>query len=189
MINSKCLLKGGENMKKILPIVLVLIVVGVGAFIFINRGPKGTTGDIDSQNSPSSDTFSGALKDAVKLGIAMKCTYKVEGNEYESFIKGENYRGKIKTAEGKTGEIIIKNNCMWTWSEGEAQGMKICFEESDLEMTNIWEQPQGAFGPDIAYTCLPTVVTDAKFTLPSNVNFMDIDEMMDDDAMKEGFGY
>jgi len=176
-------------MKKILPIIFVLTAVGIGAFIFMNRGTSETSLDVVSPESSTPDTFLGTLKDAVKLGAAMKCTYKVEGNEYESFIKGENYRGKIKTAEGKTGEIIIKNNCMWTWSEGEAQGMKICFEESDLEMTNIWEQPQGAFGPDIAYTCLPTVVTDAKFTLPSNVNFMDIDEMMDVDAMKEGFGY
>ena len=67
----------------------------------------------------------------------MKCTYKVEGNEYESFIKGENYRGKIKTAEGKTGEVIMKNNCMWTWTVEEAQGIKTCFEESDTGDTYL----------------------------------------------------
>jgi len=170
-------------MKKILPFIFILIAIGVGAFIFMNRGAGDTSIGSTSPDSSTPDTFLGTLKDAVKLGVGMKCAYKVEGNEYESFIKGENYRGKIKTAEGKTGEVIIKNNCMWTWSEEEAQGIKTCFEESDSETTNIWEQPQGAVGSDITYTCLPTAVTDAKFIPPSNIDFMDID------AMKEGFGY
>ena len=169
-------------MKKLLPIILVLVAVGIGAYILMGRGSSDTSIDVTSPDSSTPDTFSGMLKDAVKLGVAMKCTYKVEGNEYESFIKGENYRGKIKTAEGKTGEIIIKDNCMWNWTEEEAQGIKICFEESDTETANVWEQPQGAAGPDITYTCLPTTVTDATFTPPSDIDFMDLD------AMQEGFG-
>ena len=109
----------------------------------------------------------------------MKCTYTVEGNEYESYIKGENYRGKIKTAEGKTGEVIIKDNCMWTWSEEEVQGIKTCFEVSDPETPDVWEQPQGAVGTNMTYTCLPAAVTDAEFTPPSNIEFMDLDAMME----------
>jgi hypothetical protein len=173
-------------MKKLLPIVVVVAVVGVLGYVLLNQGTSDTsdtTTEVASQDSSAPDAFSGTLKDAVKLGIAMKCTYKVEGNEYESFIKGENYRGKIKTAEGKTGEVIMKNNCMWTWTEGEVQGIKTCFEVSDSETADVWEQPQGAVGPDITYTCLPTAITDASFTPPSNVDFMDLD------AMKEGFGY
>ena len=166
-------------MKKLLPIILILVAVGVVVFIFVNRGSSETSVDVTPSDSSASDSFSGTLKDAVNLGIAMKCTYTVEGNEYESLIKGENYRGKIKTAEGKTGEVIMKNNCMWTWTEGEVQGMKTCFEESDPETTDMWEQPQGAVGTDITYTCLPTTVTDAEFTPPSDIDFMDLDAMME----------
>jgi len=168
-------------MKKLLPIILVIAAVGLVAYIFMNRGSSDTPTDVGSPDSSAPDTFSGMLKDAVKLGVAMKCTYEVEGNEFESFIKGENYRGKIKTAEGKSGEIIIKDSCMWTWSEEETQGLKICFEESDPETPDVWEQPQGAIGPDVTYTCLPTTLTDAEFIPPSNVDFMDIN------AMQEGF--
>ena len=92
-------------MKKLLPIVVIVAVVGIGGYVLLNRGTSdtgNTTTEVTSQDTSAPDTFSGTLKDAVELGIAMKCTYKVEGNEYESFIKGENYRGKIKTAEGKT---------------------------------------------------------------------------------------
>ncbi|MFC1710306.1 hypothetical protein ACFL0F_01425 [Patescibacteria group bacterium] len=170
-------------MKKLLPIVLVIAVISVGAYILMNRSSSNTSMDVTPPDSSVSDSFTGSLMDAVKLGVAMKCTYTVEGNEYESYIKGKNYRGKIKTAEGKTGEVIIKDNCMWTWAEEEAQGIKTCFvEEPESDTGSIWEQPQGAIGPDMSYTCLPSTVTDAEFTPPSNIDFMDIDSMM------EGFG-
>lgn len=172
-------------MKKLLPIVIivVLVSVGIGVFIFMNKETGDKPKDTVSSNSQKSDTFSGMLKDAVKLGVAMKCTYKVEGGELESFVKGENYRGKIKTADGKVGEVIIKDNCMWTWTEEESQGIKTCFEEPDSQTASIWEQPQGTTGTDVSYTCIPTTIANDKFTPPSNVNFMDID------SMKEGFGY
>jgi hypothetical protein len=126
----------------------------------------------------------GTLKEAVALGVGMKCTYEIEGNKYEGYIKGENYRGKIKTAEGKEGGVIMKGNCMWTWTEGESQGVKICYDETDVETeeTDVWEQPQGTVGPDMTYTCVPAAVTDAQFTPPADVNFLDLESMM------EGFG-
>jgi hypothetical protein len=174
------------RMKKSLPVILVLVAVGVGAILFMNRG-KGTTPS-DSGTVPfdssESDTFVGTLKEAVARGVGMKCTYEVGGNEYEGYIKGKNYRGKIKTAEGKEARIIIKDNCMWTWAEDESQGVKTCFEvtEGEAEGSDIWEQPQGAVSPDITYRCVPFAVTDAQFTPPADVNFMDLESMM------EGFG-
>ena len=175
-------------MKKLLPIVLVvaLIVIGGGAYLFMNQGkttvPSGS--GTPASKSAKSDTFMGTLKEAVALGVGMKCTYKVEGNEYEGYVKGENYKGTIKTAEGKEGGVIMKDNCMWTWTEGESQGVKFCYDETDVETeeTDVWEQPQGTVGPDITYSCVPFAVTDAQFTPPADVNFLDMESMM------EGFG-
>ena len=73
------------------------------------------------------------------------------------------------------GEVIIKDNCMWSWSEGESQGMKTCFDAAEQD---IWDEPQGASASDVEYHCVPTVITDAKFIPPTNIEFMDLDEMM-----------
>ncbi len=177
-------------MNKYLPVFIIaaLVIVGVGAYLVINRGTTDTStgvtpSDTTTSQPSNSDTFIGSLKDAVSLGVAMKCTYQVEGSEYEGYIKGENYRGQIKTAEGKVGEVIIKDSCMWTWAEDETQGIKTCFEDSETEEADIWEQPQGSVSPGINYTCLPAAVTDNVFTPPTDIDFMDIDTMM------EGFGY
>lgn len=165
-------------MKKLLPVLLVVLAVGGGAYFFL--GKKDST----SPGSSVSDKFSGSLKAATALGVPMKCTYTVEGTEYEGWVKGENYRGKIKSADGKSGEIIMKDNCMWSWSEGETQGIKTCFDPADTEEVDgdVWDQPQGADGTDISYTCLPAVITDAQFTPPSDIEFLDLESLI------QGFG-
>ena len=168
-------------MKKLLPIVLVIAVVGVVAFFMMNRGSgKGKLIDDTLIGSEQGETFTGSLMDAVKLGVAMKCTYEVEGNEYEGYVKGTNYRGKMTTAEGKVAEVILKDNCMWSWSEEENQGIKTCFEATEMEgeTDSIWDQA-GAASADMSYKCAPAAVTDAQFTPPANIQFMDLDSMME----------
>jgi len=171
-------------MKKLLPVVLILVVIGVGALL-IGRSRGTTTTPSDSETvttqSSQSDTFVGSLKEAVARGVGMKCTYQVEGNEYEGYIKGKNYRGKTKTTEGKEGGVIIKDNCMWIWAEDEDQGIKTCFEDTEAETqsTDIWEQPQGTVGSDMEYTCVPFAVREAQFTPPAGVEFLDLESMME----------
>ena len=168
-------------MKKFLPVVLAVVVIGVVGFFMMNRGDDGTIVDGTPSDSTETEVFSGSLLDAVKLGVAMKCTYDVEGNEYEGYVKGTNYRGKMTTAEGKVMEVIVKDNCMWSWDVDQNQGIKTCFEETEMENEggDIWEQSELA-SADINYRCVPAAVTDAQFTPPANIQFMDIDSMMDD---------
>ena len=172
-------------MKKFLPVVLVVIVIGVAAFFLMNKGSNVT--DVNETSTESEEeTFSGSLMDAVKLGVAMKCTYEVEGSEYVGYVKGNNYRGKM-TTEGRTTEVIVKDNCMWSWSSDNAEGMKTCIEETEVESEEgtIWEQA-GASN-DVNYRCVPAAVTDAEFTPPTDIQFLDLDSMME--GLKDQMGY
>lgn len=176
-------------MKKNLPLIIVtvIIVLGVGGYLLMSRG-SGNSQEIEpstetSQEKTAVEKFTGSLKEAVAMGVGMKCSYRVEGNEYEGYVKGQNYRGKMKSADGKVGEVIMKDNCMWSWSEEEGRGIKTCFEEVDAEVAegeeaeaSLWDQ-QGS-SSDITYTCVPHTVSDSQFTPPSNIQFMDLDSMM-----------
>jgi len=113
-----------------------------------------------------------SLKAVIDLGIPLKCSYEISGNEYEGYVKGKQWRGKMKTAQGQIAEIIFKDNCMWSWEEGKNMGAKMCFEE------DFFEQPQPTPGQatmtmDVEYRCSAAVVNDSFFTPPANVNFMD----------------
>lgn len=119
--------------------------------------------------------FSGTLKAAIAMGVPMKCSYTVDGAEYEGYVKGEQYMGKV-SANGKVGNVIIKDNCMWSWSDEEAQGIKTCFEPAEGE-DSIWDSSDTS-DLSMNYTCRPAAIGDDKFSPPSNVNFMDLDAMM-----------
>jgi hypothetical protein len=147
---------------------------------------QGTGGQGASQGQ---GPFNGTLQAAVKLGIPMKCTYTVEGMEAEGWIKGQQYRGKMKNQQGQVGEVLMKDNCMWTWDETKGQGVKMCFdpeENQDLWDPQTWDETEteGTQPPDVDYHCNPAVVTEAQFQPPANIEFMDLDQMMQ--GLKEG---
>lgn len=168
------------KLKGKLLIIIALVVVAAGAGWFFLKGGSGAGVGSLTQKFSASKPFSGSLKAAVALGVPMKCTYEQNGTEYTGIIKGKQYKGKVTMQDGKEGNIIMKDNCMYTWSDADKQGMKVCYEEEGLD---IWEQPEEELPVD--YVCYPTVATDAEFNLPSGVTFMDIDSLMND----PGFNY
>lgn len=173
----------------------VLMVVGLAVLlsgcVLLQRFGIGGTPAGPAQET-SGGPFSGTLQAAVALGVPMKCTYTVEGMEVEGLIKGKQYRGKMKNQQGQMGEVIMKDNCMWTWGEAAGQGVqgvKMCFdpeEGKDIWDPESWDEAEteGAQPPDVEYRCNPAVVTDAQFQPPANIEFMDLDQMMQ--GFKEG---
>lgn len=171
-------------MKKSLPLIIVLVVIvaGLGAWNFIGKNRQSSTSEEgqpsqSSQEETTGESFTGKIKDAFMRNVPLKCTYKMdENNSGVGYLKNQKYYGEI-TANGKLGYIILVDNCMWSWTKDETQGVKMCFEPEEGE--DIWtdmEKEQQTAGYD--YNCVPSIVNDAVFTPPSNINFMDIDQMM-----------
>lgn len=157
-------------MKKILPIIVVVAIVGIGAYLLLTGGSVSLTGG-GINISKTAETFSGTLKLAVEKGIPLKCTYKVNDQNFGTgYIKGKKYLGE-GTINGQQGHVLLVDNCMWSWTEGKTQGAKMCFEPTNGK--SIWDQ-QGA--GDIQYTCSPAVITDAMFVPPTNIQFMEINQ-------------
>lgn len=149
--------------KKILIIVgiVVLLVAAVGTYFFFFR--KGGGAKIYSFAD---------LKAAVELGIPLKCSYTIGETQSQGYIKGEKWHGKVKMADGAEGDIIMKDNCMWSWKDGETTGVKMCFEVDEGE--SMWDQSQDS---GVEYVCKPAVFGDNVFDLPEDVDFMDTDEL------------
>ena len=155
-------------------IIVVLVIAAAGAAWFFLKGGSGAGVGSLTQKVSDGKPFSGSLKAAVALGVPMKCSYEVNGAEYSGIVKGKQYKGKATMQDGKEGNIIMKDNCMYAWSDEDSQGLKTCY---DVEEIDIWEQPEGEM--PVGYVCYPTVATDADFALPSGVEFMDLEAMME----------
>lgn len=143
-----------------------------------NSVPAGN-GDTTTSQVKEDESFTGSLYDAIKLGTGMKCTYTLDGKEYEGYVKGKNYRGKV-VSQGQVTEVIMSDNCMWTWGGGLEQGIKTCYdpEEADEMIWQGQEEETSVNTGDVSYRCTPSVISDDLFNPPADQNFMDVQEMM-----------
>jgi uncharacterized protein YxeA len=181
-------------MKKSLPIILVVLVVGgVGAYLFMNQSgqemmpktPSQQQGqqeekDMDTDQEAEKENYSGNLMKMINLGVPLKCTFS-QGDRYSGtmWVKGKNFYNEV-TSEEQIGRIIYKDDCMWSWAEGQEKGIKMCFDpdEANDVFSGEAETGQTNLPTDVEFDCRPAVFTDAKFSVPSGVEFMDMDEMM-----------
>ncbi|MEA2020642.1 MAG: hypothetical protein U9M98_02895 [Patescibacteria group bacterium] len=178
-------------MKKILLILVpVLVVAGVGAWYFLGRSggqPVTVRGpSSQSERAQESKTYTGTLQKMVGLGMSLKCTWEAEGNSGTSWVKGDQTYTEVN-AEGQVAKVIAKDDCMWSWSEGQAKGIKMCYDtseamyaEGESDTGDGSTSEVGAVKPptDVQYNCRPATVSAGKFNPPSNVEFMDMQEMM-----------
>lgn len=157
-------------MKKVLPVIIILIIIGFGAYLVLSGGKVNFTGtgfNVSKTITNKSETFVGDLKAAIKRGIPFKCTIKQENMEGTGYMKNKKYYAEI-TRNGKEGYILISDNCMFTWDKGKPQGVKMCFDR------DIWETEETG-APQGEVNCTMTPVSDSLFVLPTNVNFIDMD--------------
>ena len=97
----------------------------------------------------------------------MKCDWKQDENfSSVGYIKNNNYYGEI-VRDGQKNNILIKENCLWSWKKGKKEGIKMCFKG------NIWDEQE--FIPKENLHCLPATISDDLFTPPKKVSFIDLD--------------
>lgn len=178
-------------MKKSLVLIVAgaLVVIGV-LVVIVRQRPKpvivGETGPGERENISKEDkkeAFSGDLREIIARGVPMKCSYEIDGVEYESLVKGENYRGKV-SQNGQTMEVVVSDGYSYIWQEGKNQGMKMAFDADIAE--EVGDEDAAAFAsPDIEYRCFPATVSDNQFSLPEDVSFLDLDQMMNQDQFSE----
>lgn len=176
-------------MKKSVVLIVAGVLVVVGILVVVARQRPETviidesTTDEMVLDDAQEETFSGSLMEAIAQGVPMKCSYEANGVYYEGFVKGENYRGKV-SQDDQTMEVIVTDGYSYIWQEGKTQGMKMAFDAEAVEETN--DEDVSAFArPDIEYRCSPAVVTDSKFSLPEDVSFLDLDQMMNQGQLSE----
>jgi len=157
-------------------ILVVLAVIGGGFAYFRITGRELPFGleDVVGGDGGSSQGFIGKIGDALKVGTAMKCTFSEEGVDATFYLKSGKLRGEMtSTTDDEKINYIMRDNCMYYWSESEEQGFKWCWEEEDAV---DWEKNLAEMSED--YNCKSQTISDSMFSLPSGIEFMDMTDYM-----------
>lgn len=170
-------------MKKIIPIIAVVVLVGGAAtFVIMNKKSNESTSSNASQSDPVTfDTDNVSINDLLTRNASLSCTYEVQdGNSQNTgmaYFSGANdMYGEFtnKTKEKTSTAYVIRNNdTQYVWQKGSKNGYKADVSAYDKQKQ---EQMNQQLDPDKKYEfkCQNWDKDESKFEVPSDITFQDI---------------
>ena len=198
-----------HNIKQKLQLGILLVFTGLvlTACFHTQKQQSNTTETTSKQNENQSkgQKVKGSLFDMMKLNKNMMCSYTSkddEGNTIftaEMFLSGKKIRSNVKMTdnEEKTIESFMVSDGEWfyIWSNASDKGTKFKIDEMEKSLQDATKdvKDQTTKNPDLNkvaekfdYSCDSWIPDTSKFTVPSNVTFIDMQETLD--KLKEQLG-
>ncbi|MCL4387360.1 hypothetical protein M1307_03115 [Patescibacteria group bacterium] len=169
-------------MKKYAVVIVVIVLVAVGYFGYqqYKNSPQVLTGQ-----KQSAEAFKGTIQGLLNTGKNVTCTVKnldETGGNAVIYVSGDKIREDItSTLEGKTTNtyFIQKDGYSYIWSSDNKQGMKLKLDAEDKK--ELEEQTKNLnLDKEVGMTCAPWVVDGGKFVVPSDVEFTDFTQMVNE---------
>lgn len=179
--------------------VLVIIIVAVGGYMFMNRSSVNPSA-IQTENpsvSPVATTITTektSLKDFMRMTGDQKCEFKDEDSSSSGniYLNSGKMRGDfISSVNDKESITHMINNGtdIFIWIDGQKTGFKTTLDSieqiSKTEGTTRVSQPVdinkqslAMLAKQVDYKCEAWTVEQLKFAVPDDVNFQDIAAMM-----------
>ena len=138
----------------------------------------------DSSRDTQDDDEQGLINDlaeAVSSGLGYACTYKVNGGQVVTYVKGESYKTTVD-AEGVMMTTISDGEKVYTWQEGQSQGYLINYDDVE-EMQPEDDQPNYADMKEMSdaalnVECRRKMISESQFNPPADINFVDLGQQI-----------
>lgn len=180
-----------KNMKKIKYISLLVI-----ATLLLSACGKekiNESVDINEEANNVEVNEKKSLKELLGVGVSQKCTFEMDeegqATKGEILIKGDKFKQSLEmmTPEGLMKvHTISDGEYFYSWNEGiEGSGtkMKIEKEEEMLEEEMLGEESSTEadinWEEKLDYKCEGVEIGDEDLALPTDIEFMDLSEMID----------
>jgi len=142
------------------------------------------TGDMaDDSMTEGDESISGTLIDLAGLGKQVQCSYEDEHSQATVYVSGNKFRSDgIAKDSGMNVHTINDGDYIYIWSDSEPQGTKMSLDYID-EMSgdapaeyNDEIQMQDT---EYSFVCSPWIPKQSFFEVPGDVEFVDMQEMME----------
>lgn len=174
-------------MKKILPVLVILILLGVGGYFYMSsRGTTPKTPFGAASNSTGGNVFT-SIKDALSKSMSLKCVYKDEkGVQTTTYIKGGAVRVMMEGVKEKEqpNNIVLKDKKMYMWDEVSKTGFTFTMTEPKISPVKVTGKiPEAPANKDASLlaeiekykdSCKAEIIADSFFTPPADIKFQDM---------------
>jgi len=179
-------MNGGFGPLVIVIALAVAAAVGGGVYYAKNNDSKDETKTENKENVGNEARGKGSIRSLLSLGKEAQCTVtstssdgtKMSGTTY---VAGNQMRGDFTmTASNgtKTESHMIRNaNDIYVWTGTQGAKMNISELQSQVKATSTMKG-QVDFNQDVDYECEDWDKDESKFTVPTNVTFVDVAAMM-----------
>lgn len=187
-------------MKKYIYLGALLLTISLTLTACTTKDDKNLGEEINTDENESTiiaesedESLNGNIFDLLKLNKSVKCTFKSETDE--GTTSGITYvaNGKTKTEfEVKTDDMDMKSysisdgEWIFTWTSENNQGTKLNlkdmekYDEDPVDNEEPEEVDYSDQTQDFDYKCTPWAVDNSVFDLPKNIEFTNLNEMMED---------
>lgn len=184
-------------MKKVIPVVFLLIILsGIGAIVaythYLKPSTRQTFPIMTTQNT--SNTMFNSIKDAMSKSLSLQCEYTDQSQKMTKvYIKAGSIRSDSQNSSNSAeiDSAIMKNNKLYVWSNQQNQGTIIDFSVNNANSTisgmanNQSSHSSTMQGENFIKDfesqkehCKSSIIADSLFTLPKNITFLDLGNMM-----------
>ncbi len=180
-------------------IVVVILVLLIGGWWMSQNKSVVTKQDENKTEQTEQKTNGGlsTLKDLLNLGKDQKCQWTSDESGTKTtgtlWIKGNKFRQSItSTTDGQPvnqAEVISDGEWFYLWNPAtKEQGMKMKMNEEDKKENKEIANGGIDWGKEFNYNCSPASVSEADVTPPTDVKFMDLQDLQNQfkDLMPSG---
>ncbi len=171
---------------KIIAAVVVLVILGVGGYLFMNQNKTSQGTEGNSATTGNDGNVFTSIKDALSKSVSLKCEFEEEGRKTTAYIKNGAIRSDVAGAKvEENASMIFKGDKFYVWTESPKQGFVMTVNPEDMDSTDENVETGDIKGMMEAMekykdSCVPSLPSDSLFTPPTDVSFQDMSRMMED---------
>ncbi len=181
--------------------IVAIVVIGAGFFVIRQgQGPENMeqkdsavietseSTELTTETEGGESSLTGTVADLFKGGKNLTCTFNradefgtTSGTVYVAG-QGQRLRGDftLSQADGTRmdAHVVRDDNFNYFWSDQLPQGTKTAVIAEESTAPSKADNPQAVLDEDVDYKCRPWIVTSSMFTLPTDKEFVDISQQV-----------
>jgi len=176
-------------MKKVWIVVAIVVILLIAGFAYMQMGkstakPTEKPTTVEKPKTTQENVVTGTLKSLLSGGKTESCTITYPNNEGTGtvYVDGRRFSGEftIKDTSGKeiTGHSVSDGTYVYVWSSGNLTGIRMTLAAVNSQSSTAQKQGNLDFNRQVALKCAAWMPDGSKFTVPSNIQFMDLSNLI-----------